>query len=451
MAKPAKEIYTFTSLLLRAAKLYKSDPVEYAKLFDGGSEKLIPGLKVGATPHGTGNGSIYSFNYYVKGTRIAEISGSKKDGKCYTRYQLEIRISDYRKTVMRWLPISLPAGVAFKRWVPATFYNADGSEMWKTAGGFKVNSRGSCGVVCTTNTTSVFLRDKDGKMLDFSHREEGEIQRGLLNYFRSPLDIQLGFLPGSVGKEAWYESMLSPLGPDGEKLWDSAMVRMAAARVHREALKIQERHKHLKIALYPMLKQQDDLAGVRLTSRFVDRRFSPIGSHCLARDRHLDGVFYYLPQLVMYWTVSAAKAGYMDSYGEQIRCVQVIIPPHGNYMLKAGSADDSPFRSTYRWGGDSAQRSLKRGTPLERCYHTLRVLKKGVTAFDANRAVMLNDLKARDKLVYWPDNHDKVICSDLSPDEMMGYGLVVQATECVPEEAFAGIIERELIDSMPLC
>jgi hypothetical protein len=74
-----------------------------------------------------------------------------------------------------------------------------------------------------------------------------------------------------------------------------------------------------------------------------------------------------------------------------------------------------------------------------------------VTAFDANRAVMLNDLKARDKLVYWPDNHDKVICSDLSPDEMMGYGLVVQATECVPEEAFAGIIERELIDSMPLC
>jgi hypothetical protein len=450
MARPAKEIYTFTALLLKAAKMFKSDPLEYRNLTEEGSMKLIPGIKVSATGVTAGNGSIQCFSYSIGGRDLCYVRGGHAGGKFYTQYYLRFSVGSYRKTDMRYLPVTLPDGAKFRRWVPAIFHNADGSEARKSTNGYLFRRRGYQGRPDVNEASCVYLRDRDGKMIDRLLEDDKTVE-GCEDSMRSPVDTKLGYLPGTVGKEAWYESMVAP-EYEGEKLWDSATVRMTAARAHSAALKMTAQYPHLKIALYPMLRTQDDVAGVRNGCRFTTRFANPTGSHCLGRNQNLDGTFYFLPHLVVYWTVSSAKAGLNANYSDQLRFVQVFIPPYGNKYLERANANDRIHHETFRWGHE-ARRGLSRGEVPERVFHTFRCLKSEAAFIDLSQVYQLSRMPATapDPVVYWPEAKGTVAVVDFSEDNNWGNQNQSYARECQPENILAGIAERELINSLPLC
>jgi hypothetical protein len=446
MARPAKEIYTFTSLLVKAAKIFKADPMEYQRMFAQGSLKMVPGIKVTAGGWSGGNGSISSFTYYIDGRELCVVRGGHSGGKFYTQYYLSFSVGSYRKTDMRYLPVTLPEGAKFRKWLPAIFHNADGSEARKCVNGYLFRARGRPGRPDTNANGCLYLRDRDGKMIDRLIDDEKTFEQCEAG-MRGPVDIKAGFLPGTVGKEAWYESMVAP-EYEGEKLWDSATVRMTAARAHSAALKMVSQYPHLKIALYPMLNIQDDAAQVRVNTRFPTRFVNPYGSHCLGSNQHLDGTFYYLPQLVVYWTINAGKAGLSDAYGEQVRFVQVFIPPYGNKLLGRANPNDKMWADTFRWGHES-KRGLSRGEVPERVFHTFKCLKSEAAFIDLNHLHRHND--SNDPAVYWPEAKGTVAVVDYSEDSNWGNAQKTYARECQPENILLGIAERELIDSLPLC
>jgi hypothetical protein len=204
---------------------------------------------------------------------------------------------------------------------------------------------------------------------------------------------------------------------------------------------MQSKYSHLKIALYPALPVRKDEAEVRLRSRFLGRFEAPTGSHCLARDGEMKGDFYYLPRLVMYWFVDPLKSGMHRFYGKQIRFIQAFIPPYGNVMLEPENSSDHPLRETKRFAGGPEHKRL------ERAFHTFR--------FRRSESMPMEPVNSHNWEMHfcnWPKERGKVGLLDFSQDSLSSNdGVNAIAVACDASNAFTSIVERELIDSLPLC
>jgi hypothetical protein len=204
---------------------------------------------------------------------------------------------------------------------------------------------------------------------------------------------------------------------------------------------MQSKYSHLKIALYPALPVRKDEAEVRLRSRFLGRFEAPTGSHCLARDGEMKGDYYYLPRLVMYWFVDPAKAGMHSYYGKQIRFIQAFIPPYGNAMLEPENSSDHPLRETKRFAPGPEHKRF------ERSFHTFRFRRS-----DSMHMKPVTSSNWEMHFCNWSKARGKVGLLDFSQDAPSSKdGVTAMAVDCDASNAFTSIVERELIDSLPLC
>ena len=130
----------------------------------------------------------------------------------------------------------------------------------------------------------------------------------------------------------------------------------------------------------------------------------------------------------------------------------MFIPPYGNKYLERANANDRIHHETFRWGHE-ARRGLSRGEVPERVFHTFRCLKSEAAFIDLSQVYQLSRMPATapDPVVYWPEAKGTVAVVDFSEDNNWGNQNQSYARECQPENILAGIAERELINSLPLC
>jgi hypothetical protein len=336
------------------------------------------------------------------------------------------------------------------------------------------------------------VSDKDGKFFErFNERGDThpltmQLACGV-NGEASPSDLWHCFLPGTChSKLEWYDSMVPPdiknyrmvwnklqgIGATEEipgPLWDAKKMRLLAAKVHAEAVRMSKKFPHLKVALYPMKKVDSTIEADNFGHPLKLNRFSEDlngdlrEDYVLGRDEDDEPILYYLPELVMYWTISGEKAG--QRYIHEVpRFMRVLIPPVGCESLLRGPWNSSPFSRYFRWGTKKHpahynMRIVSGREPQERAYHKLAALKEGTWGqvsirnyLDSSRHNTFHYGKNQgDKYVHdWAEKQNVAVVFNNSQDTDHHWNRQDPYVSR-PEDIFRSIEERELIESLPLC
>jgi hypothetical protein len=444
-----KKIPTFSWLCRKAAQLLSKDKGAYDALRkEGIADKMLKGVIVRMQLQDGGGANTFSIKSIAEGKLYCSISGNRFKGEFYTLYIPEFTTTQYRKRVHKYLPWSLPEGVKSEKYTPCVYFNADGTEACR--GQWYGGRRNRSG---RPDREWMVIRDRDGKFMD-SH-ESGE-DKGLGENWNwnNPTDLWQGFLPGSVmSKMDWYASMVPP-----EPLWDANKMRLLAAKVHSEAIKISKKYPHMKVALYPAA------TWAKVSNLFYadPLRINRFGGDArpptvVGRDQDGEAIMWTLPELVLYWTTSI-KGYHHDVH--QPRWMRVVIPPAGSESLN--QRGDSCLSRSYRDGPRANSvhyiREVTMGASSpESAYHNLACVQRQYWgAIDLNshsrrryHRYSLGQHPIDDKMHDWSDQ-SMVVVYDNWADEQEGYKYL-DPYAAKPEGLFSRIEEKELIDSLPLC
>lgn len=459
--KEHKRIPTFSWLIRKAEQLLRKNPAEYALLRSGsGSTALLKGATIRMELQDVG--SVNRFIILSKDKHYAEIFGFRSGKDFYTHYVARFSTTEYRKRLQKYLPFSLPAGVRQSEWTACQYFNADGSfcENGRWLGG----RRGRPG---SPGNGFMVVRDSDGKFVDPKSDDGSKVVSSIS--VNAPTDLWHQFLPGTVmSKIEWYSSMVPPQVTQYEggikvdqPLWDVAKVKLLAAKVHAEALRVTKKYPHIKAALYPMAPCNKPSSNVHEQPERLFR-FAP--SHAreavvVGRDHQSDPYLWHLPELVLYWTEPDTR------YNVDVpRYIRVTIPPAGSLSLLRGPENLSPFSATYRWGRTEDSRryihDVESGrVASERAVNQLIAVKAGFVGepnvtTHARRRMMNGKMKwgshIADKNIHdWSQSQKEIMVSDHST-EASAYAWP-EPRAARPEGVFSSIEERELLDSLPLC
>lgn len=388
------EIATVTSLMARVNDLMLYDPDGYRELMSwDGTPKLLPGARIHA------DSSFDSFivrplNNYDIYCQILPIVAP--DGKLYSKYVPQFMVTRYQRRLHQYLPFGFAKNEkpSSKHAATVTAFNVDGSVA--ASGWWQHHKRcsGAMHLVKEVNgrRETVYgpmcIRDSDGKFC-----MGGELDQSTLWQARSvPMEYLFGKPCGSVDMASFYDSMLT-----GNGLWDADKVRKAAVVAHKEAIELTKQDPRLKIALFPMEKvKRGDIR------RCLD---SPRMTHVLHRDEQGVGI-YRLPEVCVYRAYFRK-----DQRGWARKKTSVIIPPHGNSLLKG----EMPLP---KWPREATEEPRSNETVAQ----TLNVF-------------------LGDKRIDWGDYSDSVlVCSDGDTNAVAR-----------PENAFNHLKEQALMSCLPLC
>jgi hypothetical protein len=476
----AKKIPTFSWLIRKAEAMLRKDPDEYKELRKYGSTKLLRGVRVKMELMDSCSDNAFTLiSSGENGVDYARITAARHNGEFYTRYQLLFTTTKYRKRMHKFLPISLPEGAKCRKHTKCIYYNADGTKSHE--GHWYGGSRGRSG---TPSEGQLHVKDSDGTLIKWSELPPGDENTLAhdLNY-ANPTDLWHDFLPGSCNSKLdWYASMVPPevehyrtVWSDGSPLktklsgllWDANKMRLLAAKVHSAAIRLAKKYPHLKVALYPMASSRPD--GEHLYDHPIHlNRFERDGESfrqelVLGRDEDDEPMIWHLPELVVYWTIPAEKAGVRFHKGLHYpKWIRVQIPPVGCQSLLRDSMDSSAFSKFYRWGAKrypSSYFSVSRWQlPVEAAYHRLIALAEGSRG-NSIRGVLQTGryhfrqhgtVDADTKIHDWNQGQNVVVVWDNSADNDDDW-VRMEPIACRPDNVFAGMEERELIDSLPLC
>ena len=479
-----KKIPTFSWLIRKAEAMLRKDPEEYKLLRRGKSTKMLKGCLVGMQLQDEASRNVFILKR-PDGKAYATIS-CMKDGKdFYTHFEPEFSATEYRKRMHKFLPLSLPDGVRCKDVTRCEYFNADGSSAGQ--GYYSGGRRGRSGSV---DRGRLVVRDRDGTLVNFEAEVPGSLGRQIsigINGQASPSDLWHCFLPGTChSKLEWYDSMVPPdiknyrmvwnkmqgVGATEEipgPLWDAKKMRLLAAKVHAEAVRMSKKFPHLKVALYPMKQvdltiEADNFGHPLKLSRFSESLDGDLREdYVLGRDEYDEPILYYLPELVMYWTIPGEKAG--QRYIHEVpRCMRVLIPPVGCESLLRGPWNSSPFSRYFRWGTKKHpshynMRVVSGKEPQERAYHKLIALKEGTWGQVSIRNTLESSRnntfgfgqRDADQYVHdWAEKQNVALVFNNSQDTDHHWNRQDPYVSR-PEDIFRSIEERELIESLPLC
>lgn len=463
-----KKIPTFSWLVRKADQFYRKNRDEYLKLRTSGSDKFLRGciVQLWCPEHGG------TFAFHIKSPAggmqtYATIDSRFEKGEFYTRYMIHATATRYRKRMHKWLPISLPDGIKAGVTTPAVYFNADGTVAKQ--GHWYGARRGRSG---DPSEQFLVIRDSDGKFIPWGRDPSGQDHVGFRFHPQEPTDLHHGFIPGTVeSKLEWYKSMVPPefanhdfvkdgkafvAKPVDKPLWNADRVKLLAAKVHSEALRLTKAYPHIKIAMFPgclFLTDSKYFAEDFRMSRFGGNRSTVV----VGFSEHGHPLLWNLPELVIYWVADKKDTQYKAS--DEARYIRVVFPPVGCPQLERRN-NESYMTTTYRWGLKNSLRELQRYTSshaIERAYHQLKCLKIGAkadgTLWSQSRRPSVGskypDHPCDGLLHNWDESQSVVMVWEFSQMDN-GYRSI-EPLAAKPEGIFSQIEERELIDCLPLC
>ncbi len=451
-----KRIPTFSWLVRRAEALSRQDTDEYDNLCNSSTNNLLHGCEVQMSRHSTLEFHLYPIGI---GKKYCTVRGRLINGEWYTTYETHFSTTQWRKGMEQFLPFTMSMKPTYEFGAPCMFHNADGTVAeyqanWTTRRRGKPGSWSSCGLL---------IRDRDGQFINWIHLRSAKAGAGSGGKYENiefkserencdslnpsttlhqHQDLKAGFLPGSCTKKEWYDSMTPPAGRS--HLWDEQQVKLLAARVHAEAIRLTKQSPDIKIVLYPARRVARD--QLRKASSFT--RFSGYRRQHAALEWVGDGAeFWLVPELFAYWL---EKNKTNPTFPDTVCFVRVAIPPSGNATL----AGDGTSVITQTKSEDFGNRP---DVPSVRAFHCLKCLKPEYAKTRRISGAYSHHPKPWSEetdgcFVDFSKQTDLVMVNDLSDQEAARQR--VKDGEFIglkPEDAFSAIAERALLASLPLC
>jgi len=448
--KTDKQIPTFSWLVRRAEELSRQDPEEFNSLRGGGTKNLLHGCEV----HMTSGTNIEFHLHVIGGKRYCTIKGRMVGGEWYTIYDAHFSTTQWRKGMEKFMPFTMSAKPTWENGANCMFHNADGT-VADYQGSWMTRRRGKAG---SWSSNLLLMRDRDGKFIDCikldrtgkkvsgnkyeDHEFQSERKRVhefMLNNIQNN-DLLLGFLPGTCGKQQWYDSMKPPA--DRPNLWDERQVKLLAARAHAEAIRIAKESPWIKIALYPLVPITLD--QVRTPMPF--HRFSHNRRQHVALDwRDGKADLWLMPELIVYWIEK--DKNYPDVYPDVVNSIRVQVPPSGNELL---AMDGTSFISSVRLDDN------RKDIPMAKAFHGVKCLKQGYAKTHTISGAYSGwpkkwTAEIDSVFVDFSKERELVLVNDLSVNESHRYRKDGEFIGMKPEEAFSALAERSLLESLPLC
>jgi hypothetical protein len=444
-----KTVLTYSWLARKAMAMHRKDKAEYEKLVAGGSIRLVRGLDI---DWNMSHSSHQSFTLRVGGRRYCTIYGILRDGKVYSRYELRVSPTTYKKRITdKYLPLTLPEGFRSRQNVrgpstPCLLHNADGSVAVTTK--WTSGRRGRTGeidsgdelVIC--DTTGKFCGDSktvDDLRLDQYYEDN----RPMLGWFHS----------AARNRTEWINSIKAI--PEG--MCDHVLMGKVAAKAYLTASRMVEKYPHLRLVLFPAIPSKKDVSSLH-DYRHGDENTPRTVMRWTERGPSGTAELYFLPEVYLYW-----EDGETDESGRVAwKGLSMTIPPHGNPLLDPtdrAALSGYTRRIPKRHGWDDAKQEMP--------YHSLLAWKPGSTrwktvrgGFDKNNVGetfdpnFTNTFGEQDKeLVLWHQHPDMVLvkteCPQRDDCEMplpVGYDFAMK-----PEDVAMRFEEKLLLDSLPLC
>lgn len=466
-----KVIPTFTWLMRKAEALSRKKPEEFHNLLHNRTTELLKGAWLHLDRHHDGALNNFWLQRVTKAgtiTNYCRIVGFKDGGEFYTAFLPSFSATEYSQRMHKYLPFDLPLGSLSSsgpKWgatKPVIALNADGSHAstHRWYGG----RRGKTGYATNSHNQGLpfVIRDRDGMFVgdndDCIERFRSKIMHMSDYYHSNPIDIQHGFLPGTVtSKIQWYDSMNNDNG-----LWFPHKMKALAARVHSEAIALSKKYPHIKIALYPMRPAGDYDPNIHHNHSEIrrfgkDTKRAPI----LGRDILDRPIWYFLPEIVAHWTVPQSI-----ERGDGLRFIRVTIPPVGCTSLLRDDYNSSCFCHIFDLpdnaegaGGWYPRVSTykSRGFVPECAYHCDELICLSaeywgkVSLGYSRQCGAKHEEGDADKVVHdWNKNQNVVVVHNYSADEPDNDPKYEQTYAASPSGIFSCIEEKELMDSLPL-
>lgn len=463
-----KKIPTYSWLLKKAMSILKKDPAEYLKLVDSeGSTQVLKGFNVffAMNAHSQHDRGFYLRTPTKAGRAgtYATVHCNTRKGKRYSVWGFSFTTTGYRKRLTdKYLPITLPEGVKsyFNDKGHSTkciYHNGDGSVAFEgTYAGGRRNRPGD-------TSEYVVMNDETGMLLSYDEAEK-------LDVIRRDEDTQMttGFFAAASTKRSEWLGSIKRLSDAG--LIDARKMLAVAAKAYLVASRFCERYPKVKLALFPAANagytaelkmvrpwdQADRLQAYRYRSEFS-------GAYVLGRNESHNADLWHLPEVLMYWK----EPTFHGSGRPDWSYISMIIPPHGNDLLRPAADRVAPLARFYRQPNQIPFRDIPNGMSqydcLECAYHQLFALHDDTPSEHMRmpskywETVMTGTkhqyYAEEQRLVNWPRHTDKVhmrYTTDMYDDRKMPFKEHVPLA-IKPEDVIAALEERFLLESLPVC
>lgn len=445
----SKTVLTYSWLMKKAMAMFKKDPNDYRELMDGGTTKMLRGLRV-VMDGAWCTAPSFTLYHPVEAKRYATLHCQHIGGKFYTSYVIHFSTTEYRKRITdKYLPITLPEGVRSRSnkagsETPCIIHNADGSVACTTVfRGGRVRRPGECAkrlVIC----------DDTGK-----YAGDDEALGGiLLGYTNCNARTVFGWFPGaSRNRTEWLDSIKAI--PDG--MCDHQKMLTVAAKAYLAVAKMVQKYPHLRMAMFPAAPASNESWQEHRVSTDVTRRT------VMARSPDGEPTLYNLPEVVLYWV--EADCHWQSHPKAATPRLSITIPPHGNPLLDPTGKAATGSR-TARDKAQARRRFDEMPLPLgyEQAYHSLICWKPGVnesgTPGKSHRVIKFDERgdwsEQEENLTVWTKHENKVLmefqCDELTEDEVGNCPFPMDTPVAIkPEDIALRFEEKFLMESLPLC